>query len=68
MQRGLNNARLSSMATYYDLVPAFQTLLLEVDNDLQKFYFEVKALGVLPENERRAKLKSLSPRLKAALN
>ena len=68
MQRGLNNARLSSMATYYDLVPAFQTLLLQVDNDLQKFYFEVKALGALPENERQAKLKSLSPRLKAALN
>ena len=68
MRRGLNNARLSSMATYYDLVPAFQTLLLQVDNDLQKFYFEVKTLGTLPENERHAKLKSLSPRLKAALN
>ncbi len=68
MRRGLNNARLSSMATYYELVPAFQTLLLQVDNDLQKFYFEVKTLGTLPENERHAKLKSLSPRLKAALN
>lgn len=67
MQRGLNNARLSSIATYYDLVPAFQTLLRHVDSDLQKFYSEVKALGALPENERLAKLKSLSPSLNASL-
>lgn len=68
MQRGLNNARLSSMATYYDLVPAFQALLQQVDHDLQKFYPEVQALGELPEGERLAKLKSLLPTLKASLN
>ena len=68
MQRGLNNARLSSVATYNDLVPAFQTLLTHVDSDLQKFYAEVKALGALPENERLAKLKSLSPSINAALD
>ena len=61
MKRGLNNARLSSMATYYDLVPAFQDLLVYVDSDLQKFYAEVKILGSLPKDERLAKLKSFSP-------
>ena len=59
MKRGLNNARLSSMASYYDLVPAFQNLLAHVDSDLQKFYAEVKVLGSLPKDERLAKLKSL---------
>ena len=68
MQRGLNNARLSSMATYYDLIPAFQNLLVYVDSDLQKFYAEVKVLGSLPKDERLAKLKSFSPHLTAALN
>lgn len=67
MQRGLNNARLSSVATYYDLVPAFQTLLQQVDGDLDKFYAEVKKLGALSAEERLAKLKSLPPGLKVAL-
>lgn len=65
MQRGLNNARLSSMATYDELVPAFESLLTQVGGDLQKFYAEVKALGGLPATERLAKLKRLSPSLKA---
>lgn len=68
MKRGLNNARLSSMATYYDMVPAFQSLLNSVNNDLGKFYVEVKDLAALPENERLGKLKALSPRLTASLN
>ncbi len=61
MEGGLNNARLSSMATYYEQVPAFQNLLRQVDYDLNKFYTKVKALASLPKNERLAKLKSLLP-------
>ena len=68
MSGGLNNARLSSMATYYELVPAFQTLLRQVDYDLNKFYAIVKDIGSMPENERIARLRSLSPSLKAALD
>jgi predicted aminopeptidase len=74
MQGGLNNARLSSMAAYNDLVPAFQMLLRQVDNDLQKFYSEVKMLGKLPVDDRHAKLKSLTqiarhpPVIKAVYN
>lgn len=68
MQEGLNNARLSSVATYHDLVPAFQSLMQQVGYDMKKFYAEVKVLGALPENDRLAKLKSFSPRLKASLN
>ena len=68
VKRGLNNARLSSAASYYELVPAFQTLLLKSGNDLEKFYVEVRKLGALPKDERLAKLKSLSPSLRASLN
>ena len=68
MEKGINNARLSSAAAYHDLVPAFQTLLQGVDYDLPAFYVEVKKLGALPKDARQAKLKSLSPRLNASLN
>jgi predicted aminopeptidase len=68
MQRGLNNARLSSLAIYYDLIPAFQLLLQQADYDLQKFYAEVKVLGTLPAQERLARLQSMSPYHQAALN
>lgn len=57
MQGGLNNARLSSIATYYELVPAFQRLLREVDDDLGQFYTQVRALGALDKEERSAMLK-----------
>ena len=61
MQGGLNNARLSSVAAYHDLVPAFQGLLKHVDGDMQKFYAEVKALSELPERQRLAKLRAFLP-------
>jgi predicted aminopeptidase len=67
MKRGLNNARLSSMATYYELVPSFQALLQQTGNDLEKFYDEVNKLGALSKKERLAKLKALSPGLSASL-
>ncbi len=68
IQRGLNNARLSSVATYYDLVPAFQRLLQQSGNDLEKFYAEVKQLGALPKSERLAKLKAMAPSMQASLD
>ena len=68
MQRGLNNARLSSVASYYELVPAFQALLQQSGYDLGRFYSEVRQLGSMPKAERRAKLQSLLPRLNALLD
>jgi len=68
MEKGLNNARLSSSAAYHDLVSAFQILMRSVDYDLPAFYAEVRKLGSLPKEARQAKLKSLSPRLNAYLH
>lgn len=67
MQRGLNNARLSSVAIYNDLVPSFQVMLERVNNDLPAFYAEVEKLGKMPATERLTKLKSYSSDLKVAL-
>lgn len=68
MEQGINNARLASVATYYELVPAFEALLQNVDADLAAFYAEVKRIGSLPEATRMAELQALSPRRKASLD
>ena len=54
-----NNASLASVAVYTHLVPAFQALLEAADNDLPRFYAEVKRLAELPEHERQARLDRL---------
>jgi len=52
----LNNAQLNSVATYYDLVPAFEQLLKSNNEDLEKFYAAVKKLAKLPNAERHRRL------------
>jgi predicted aminopeptidase len=48
----LNNAQLSTVASYNDLVTAFQNLLGEQDADLKAFYSRVRDLAALPKEER----------------
>ncbi len=54
--QGLNNARLASMANYYDCVPGFERLLAQVGNDLPRFYAAARELARLPKAERHEKL------------
>ena len=51
-----NNARLASLATYYECVPGFRRMLAEQDHDLERFYGAVRALAKLPRGERHARL------------
>jgi predicted aminopeptidase len=51
-----NNARLASLATYYDCVPGFERLLANEQHDLPRFYEAVRALAKLPREERRSRL------------
>jgi len=57
MARGLNNARLAALATYNDLVPGFQAILVKHGGDLVRFYEEVAILSTLPEPQRYFRLK-----------
>lgn len=68
MEKGLNNARLSSVAVYHDLVPAFQQLLSRTGYDLPRFYAEVKDLAALDNTKRLARLQRLLPQQQAALD
>jgi predicted aminopeptidase len=54
--RGLNNAQLASVATYFDCVPGFKRLLDESGGDLARFYAAVRALAALPRLERHARV------------
>ncbi len=56
VERGLNNARLASIATYHAQVPAFQALLQEQGGQLPLFYAEVERLTKYPTAERTARL------------
>jgi predicted aminopeptidase len=51
-----NNARLASLATYYECVPGFQRVLAEQGHDLPKFYAAVRQLARLTREQRRARL------------
>lgn len=51
-----NNARLASLATYYECVPGFQRVLAEQDHDLPRFYAAVRELAKLPRDQRHARL------------
>ena len=56
IKQGLNNARLASVATYYDCVPGFRKLLAQEGQDLSRFYEAARALSKLPRGERHARL------------
>ncbi|MEO8018530.1 MAG: aminopeptidase [Pseudomonadota bacterium] len=55
-----NNARLASLATYYECVPGFERLLADEQHDLPRFYAAARVLAKLPRDERRARLCGVS--------
>ena len=62
MSRDINNAHLALVATYHELVPAFEHLLLSSGTSLPDFYTAVATLGDLPREKRAAELKKLALR------
>jgi predicted aminopeptidase len=58
----LNNARLASLATYADYVPAFEQLFNEVNGRLEEFYSRVDELADLSGENRQRRLDDLLTR------
>ena len=58
--QGVNNAKLNSVAAYYDLVPGFQRLLELNGGDLPRFYQAASQLAKRPKTERDRHLGTLS--------
>lgn len=49
----VNNARLNSISTYYDLVPGFEAMIHANGGDLDKVFDQVDAMRDLSKDERR---------------
>lgn len=56
----INNAKLNTVATYFNYVPAFDALLVQSNYQLPDFYTRVKALAKLPFDERQQALVKLT--------
>ena len=54
----VNNAKLNSVAAYYDLVPGFDRLLELNSGDLAKFYDAAKRLSKEPKKTRQQRLRT----------
>ena len=54
--RSLNNAQLSTVASYNDLVPNFNALLAQQEGDMLRFYSEVERIAQLDEQQRQIAL------------
>ncbi|MBX9893994.1 MAG: aminopeptidase [Nitrosomonas sp.] len=52
----LNNALLATVSIYSQLVPAFQAILVQNDQDMNKFFDAVTKISKLPKEERNSVL------------
>jgi predicted aminopeptidase len=59
----INNAYLVALGTYYAYLPAFETLLRELNGNLAAFYHAAAELGRLPERQRSARLQKLAEKV-----
>ena len=55
----INNAKMNTVATYFNHVPAFDVLLAQSGGDLPAFYARVEALSELSRVERHDRLEAL---------
>ncbi len=56
---GVNNAKVQSVATYYDYLPAFNKILSQQHGDLRLFYREIQRLMEMEISTRQAYLHTL---------
>jgi len=60
MLSGVNNAKVQSIATYYNYVPAFMRMLTQQQGNIEKFYLAIDAVMEMTAEERQAYLLELS--------
>lgn len=60
MKQEINNAHLLLISTYHELVPTFQAVLKQENNNLKKFYHAVEKIGEKNKKERKKQLKQIA--------
>ena len=58
MNQSLNNAKISSMVSYHDFLPAFQKMLTQYAGELDQFFEGCRRLAQLDKAERHQILES----------
>ncbi|MBL4826803.1 MAG: aminopeptidase [Spongiibacteraceae bacterium] len=61
----LNNAKLSTIASYHRWLPAFEQLLLDVEGDFKQFYQQVEQMSEWESGRRQQTLEQLDKRARA---
>jgi predicted aminopeptidase len=54
----INNAKINTISSYYELMPAFHALMCAQGGDMEKFYTAVAKLGKLPLEKRHEALRA----------
>lgn len=67
-KRGLNNARLVSVATYNDYVPAFEEMFKQNGSSFEKFYSKALEVSKMPASERTEIMEQLLLKVATASN
>jgi predicted aminopeptidase len=55
-QKPVNNARLSTVSSYYELLPGFEALLRQRGGDLEAFFADIDAMRGMEKKVRRQRL------------
>ncbi len=55
-QKPVNNARLSTVSSYYELLPGFEALLRQRGGDLEAFFADIDAMRGMEKKARRQRL------------
>lgn len=58
-KKPVNNARLATLSTYFELLPGFEALLKQHHGDLEEFFVAVETMKSLDHKTRTARIRSL---------
>lgn len=60
-KKPVNNARLATLSTYFEMLPGFEALLRRGGGNLEAYFNEVESMRQLPVAARRQRILSLTP-------
>jgi predicted aminopeptidase len=60
-KKSVNNARLATVSSYYEMLPGFEALLKQRDGDLEPFMADIGAMRRLKHDERRQRIMQAIP-------
>jgi predicted aminopeptidase len=57
----VNNARLATVSSYYEMLPGFEALLKQRNGDLEHFMADIGAMRRLKHDDRRQRIMQAIP-------